>query len=69
MAGERQLDTRREDPHAVVGAASDGARTNVVSDRFVQRAKRSMSDVLSPAASSTTATGLPPYGVVVKTST
>ncbi len=41
----------------------------MVSDRFIQRAKRCISSVGTPSPSSTTATGLPRYGVSVKTST
>src|SRR6266581_1202851 len=41
----------------------------VVSDRFVQCANRCMAASVRPSPSSTTATGLPRYGVVVKTST
>ena len=41
----------------------------VDSDRFVQRVNRSISSIVRPSPSSTTATGLPEYGVVVNTST
>jgi hypothetical protein len=50
-------------------AASRGGSTNVVSDRFVQCAKRCIASVSRPVASSTTATGLPLYGPEAKTST
>jgi hypothetical protein len=41
----------------------------VVSERLVQWAKRCISSSGTPSASRTTATGLPAYGTVVKTST
>src|SRR5262249_39727294 len=46
-----------------------GGSTNVVSDKLVQCAKLCMSSPVSPAASSTTATGLPRNGSELKTST
>ena len=59
MAGERQLADGREDAHAVVGLGAVGGSTNVVSERFVQLAKRCISSVENASPSSTTATGLP----------
>ena len=63
VPGERQLAVGGEDPHAVVGLGPVGGSTNVVSERFVQCAKRCISSVVRPSASSTTATGLPTKGV------
>jgi hypothetical protein len=67
VSGERQLGGRREDPQPVVGGRFSGGSTNVVSDRFVQAAKRCRRSSLMPSPSSTTATGLPAYGTAVKT--
>src|SRR5437764_11343470 len=46
-----------------------GGSRNVVSDRLVQQANVLISAVERSSPSSTTATGLPRYGVVVNTST
>ena len=45
MACERQLENGREDADAIVALGSVGGSTNVVSDRFVQLAKRCISSV------------------------
>ena len=52
MAGERKLATRGEDPQLVV-RLDVGGSTNVVSERFVQRARRCTRLVVQTAASST----------------
>jgi len=54
-------DRRGEDAHQVIASESTGGSTKVVSERFVQRAKRCICSVVRSLPSSTTATGLPAY--------
>ena len=68
VAGERQLDRRREDPDPRVAALLGREARRRVSERLSSRASRCISSASSPRASVKTATGFPASGVSVKTS-
>ena len=62
VTGEGQLGVGGEDPHPVVGAGARRRSTNEVSDRWNSLASAWHCAVVSPSASSTTASGLPANG-------
>ncbi len=68
VPGEGQFAAGREDAQRRAVPVSAGGCTNTVSDRLNSRAIACIAAVSSPSASSTTARGLPAWGVAVKTS-